>query len=284
MRINFFIFLFVFIFPFISLAALDENEFGTRTKGMGNAFTGIADDISAVGFNPAGLGQFQKSEVFLMYNNAYSLDLLKNFGLSIASPGIAGGTLGFSYHRTGLGASANFLGSYSENVYILSYGVEVLPLLYLGANLKYMKVNYDISATAIGLDLGLLFRIFEKHLSLGLMAKNANSPVIRWDNSTKEDLSPVLRVGAGLRPNNQLLFGFDIDRINEENYNIHTGGEVWLLQRMLSPRIGIGYLQSDGIVFDTGFSLLYRTFRLDYTFENHYELGMNHIFGILIKY
>ena len=35
---------------------------GARAAGMGNAFTGIADDASAISWNPAGLTQLQSME------------------------------------------------------------------------------------------------------------------------------------------------------------------------------------------------------------------------------
>jgi len=41
---------------------------GVRAMGMGGAFVGVADDFTAVVWNPAGLAQIQKREVYLAFN------------------------------------------------------------------------------------------------------------------------------------------------------------------------------------------------------------------------
>ncbi|MDD5067068.1 MAG: hypothetical protein PHF84_08480 [bacterium] len=280
---NTLLFLFV-LCPVMLAAGILDNQSGVRTRGMGDAFTGIADDINCIYYNPAGLGQFAKGEISLVYNNYYNLDLMNNLIFSVASPGIAEGTMGFSYQRSGVGQNVNFLGDYSENIYTLSYGVELLPSFYAGGNLKYLKIDYDIHASAISCDAGVLMRALDNHFSAGLMVKNLNKPVIRWENSTSESLSSVIRLGAGFRPNNDLLFGLDLDRINEENYNIHAGAEIWLFSRRIAPRLGLALLQSDGITLNVGMSFRYQALRLDYSLDRHYELGLNHVFGIVVKF
>ena len=42
---------------------------GARALGLGNAFTGIADDFTAVWWNPAGLGQIKKFELTGGFNH-----------------------------------------------------------------------------------------------------------------------------------------------------------------------------------------------------------------------
>ncbi|MBU1077007.1 MAG: hypothetical protein KKH98_06935 [Spirochaetes bacterium] len=268
-------------FAFGSFLSLDG---GVRTKGMGGAFTGIADDVNGVYYNPAGLGQFNKGEIYLTYNNYYSLDLINSFMFSIATSGIADGTFGFSYQKLGVGEKVKFMGDYGESIYNFSYGVELVPMFYLGANAKFFKINYDVKASAISYDASLLIRTFEKHLSVGLILKNINQPVIRWENATKETVEYSIRVGAGIRPNNDVVIGVDVDGINQEDYDIHAGGEMWFLGRLVAPRIGVALLQGDGLALNIGGSLQYKDVRVDYAFEKHYELGYDHLFGVLIKF
>lgn len=42
---------------------------GTRTAAMGNTFTGIADDVSSIYWNPAGLGQLERPQLSIMGAN-----------------------------------------------------------------------------------------------------------------------------------------------------------------------------------------------------------------------
>ena len=41
---------------------------GARAIGMGEAFTGVSDDVTAVYWNPAGLGQLELTELSVMDN------------------------------------------------------------------------------------------------------------------------------------------------------------------------------------------------------------------------
>ena len=53
---------------------LIENEqgFGIRAAGMGNAYTAVADDYSAIYWNPAGLAQLDYGQIYgSLYHNDY---------------------------------------------------------------------------------------------------------------------------------------------------------------------------------------------------------------------
>jgi len=41
---------------------------GARAVGMGEAFTAVADDATAISWNPGGLGQLNSPEVIAMYD------------------------------------------------------------------------------------------------------------------------------------------------------------------------------------------------------------------------
>ena len=52
----------------------DESGVGIKAQSMGNAFVGLANDYSAIYWNPAGLTQLESSEIdgslyHLKYNN-----------------------------------------------------------------------------------------------------------------------------------------------------------------------------------------------------------------------
>lgn len=89
---------------------------GARAMGMGGAFTGVADDYSAMYYNPAGLGQLKKLEVFgsfshlsvtnkaafmgLETSESSSYTKLDGIGVSVPVPTNRGSlVLGFGYHR-----------------------------------------------------------------------------------------------------------------------------------------------------------------------------------------
>ncbi len=94
----------------------DMQGFGIRAAGMGNAFSGVADDYSAIYWNPAGLAQLRNGEFYgslqqlsfhteATYLNSdvtdsKSFTKLKSFGLVYPFPVIQGSlVMAFGYQR-----------------------------------------------------------------------------------------------------------------------------------------------------------------------------------------
>ena len=121
---------------------LSGSGVGSRSLGMGNAYTGVANDFSAIYWNPAGLAQLQSSEFSfgLTYNNnkdnstffntqeAYNTSStnLNAFGLVYKIPTRQGSmVLAFGYDRqsnfaagmsfTGFNPGSSIIQSYARN-------------------------------------------------------------------------------------------------------------------------------------------------------------------------
>ncbi|HLP45888.1 MAG TPA: outer membrane protein transport protein [Candidatus Kapabacteria bacterium] len=61
-------------------------SFGARAMGVSNAFTAVADDLTAVFWNPAGIAEFNAPEAYINYRNddiLYNYDLQEQAGSSI---------------------------------------------------------------------------------------------------------------------------------------------------------------------------------------------------------
>lgn len=103
--------------------------FSPRSAGMGNAFVGLANDASALYFNPAGLGQLRQKEFSIgLANTRYSNDAtmfdvitngkesstsLTNFNLAIPFPVVRGSfVLSAGYNRL-----RDFTGAMNVDVY-----------------------------------------------------------------------------------------------------------------------------------------------------------------------
>ena len=55
---------------------------GAKALGLGGAYTGIADDYTALYYNPAGLGQIQNSQFFGSLGNLSSNDQITHLGIN----------------------------------------------------------------------------------------------------------------------------------------------------------------------------------------------------------
>ena len=94
----------------------NESGFGHKAQALGNSFTAVADDYSAIFWNPAGLTQLKKSEVHGAYqlrqdqneisflgnvqNGEWNFQKLKSLGMAYKFPTVQGSfVLAFGFQR-----------------------------------------------------------------------------------------------------------------------------------------------------------------------------------------
>jgi hypothetical protein len=263
--------------------AFDRIGIGARPKGMGDAFTGVADDGNSIYWNPAGIARIEKSQLSVMHKDLFGLGLINYEFLGYVHPNVGNGSLGFSWIRLDTTRNVEFM-DYSENIYIISYGMRIAIPLSLGANIKYYSVDYKEGGSGLGADIGILYQTFAGHLNLGLLYQDFNRPKIRWETQAEDQLPANLRLGIGFRPNLFMNFALDLDKLLDSFIETHLGVEWWLLNRGMGLRIG-GINQDRGKWnFTLGGSLGYRFFRFDYAWERHYDLGGTHLFSLVITF
>lgn len=219
-------------------AAFEPLGFGAPAKGMGSAYTAVAQDASAIYWNPAALGLTTRVGLETGYEDLFGLGLLRYTSFAVAIPRVGLGSVGLALLRLDTASSANFL-DYAENTYIASYGQRVVGPLYGGANVRYYRVNGYQGASGFGVDAGFLARFPEARLNLGFVIQELNRPKIRWGTGASDDLPRMVRLGAslGLTRFSQLAL--------EGN---------WRDQESPVFRVGTAYeLLSGGVVLRAGF-------------------------------
>ncbi len=197
-------------------AAFQDLGAGARAPGMGNAFTGLADDVYAIYYNPAGLAQLEGPEASVAYSALYmGLSDGSNLGIQQAAyaqplgKGGRYGSGGFMYQRFGLDSL------YAEQEIYFSYGKSVFKSdakgqLYLGLNAKYLDRSFALdansatgcngfacgqgsnnilsgksNATAPTADLSALYRFPNGKLQTGLDLENVTSPNVAFNGTDK---------------------------------------------------------------------------------------------------
>ena len=292
-NLSFIIILLVFI-PYIGYSAnyigtFDDISSSARAAGMGNAFIGLSDDPGGVYYNPAGISQIKNPQLALMYKDLYSLGLISCMVITYVQPIGKSSCIGISWRRLGTSSDeVYFMKSYSENTYRFTYAAEILPLFYIGGNFKFLIIDYEVKATSVAYDVGVLLKTFEKHLNIGVLLKDINSPKVRWQHKEKEeayeDTVPMnLIIGGTIRPNNYISISMDYRNLLADNHITHIGIEGWLLNRILSPKAGV-ILRNEKMDLSCGMGIKYKYLKFDYAFEYHNELNYTHAFGLSINF
>ncbi len=144
---------------------------GARGISMGRAFVSLADDASAMYWNPAALKNVQRMQFMAMYMPVFG-DFTEAtytyFGfvyptLSAGAFGVGYMDVGTSFDRYDEQSRPLGEGDYSESQILISYAAErhfkyLFGNLGLGANFKISRQTVDpFSSTAPGVDLGLRY-------------------------------------------------------------------------------------------------------------------------------
>lgn len=154
---------------------------GARAVGMGGAFVSVADDVTAIYWNPAGISRLNRNEALVIHTSwlaGMSFDFAGvviytphwgNFGVSLTSlsmPEMKVRTVG-EPEGTGemFGAGDLALG--------LSHARSLTDRFSIGFNLKYINQRiWHMSASSFAVDVGVLFRTDFNDMRIGMSISN----------------------------------------------------------------------------------------------------------------
>ncbi|MCH7753668.1 PorV/PorQ family protein [candidate division KSB1 bacterium] len=265
---------------------------GARALGLGNAYVALADDPSAVFWNPAGLAFIEKKRATFFYSNLIAESSYGFVGLSWPTTSI--GSFGFGWMRLSSGNIEEFdidpipvsSFDYSQQLFLFSYGKQVRESLSLGLTFKVENLNLDNSFNRFGSDFGLLYRpdfdsAFLRDISLGFNVQSfLKTQAKLFDNS--ESSPRNLKVGLEKHivigeERNMLRFLLDWNNGQNASSSWHFGTE-YSFNDVAKLRLGI----NDG-QFAFGAGATYGNFHLDYNFGKLFEaadFSVNHRFSI----
>lgn len=272
-----------------------KTDMSPRAFGMGGAFVAVADDIYAMNYNPAGLGQLYIPEASAMYLSGFGDSKLQHFSYGMPLPFIGFGGLqkpsaGLSLMMSDAGTfdykqimpdGSVFAKSYDAQkdvVLTLGYGEKVYSgetnlegynakiEQYLGMNAKYIRSTLlnSYSANTFAFDAGWL--LMEPKLGVSLAASMANyGGGLKYDSETTK-LPSILRVGASYEHptvlDQTLLLAVEGDLYTVEALKSLRFGMEYSFERMFSLRLGYkGGEDNKGLTM--GFGLRYGDMSLD---------------------
>ena len=260
---------------------------GARPLGMGGAYISVADELSAVYWNPAGLSEQRNVEVYSMYGNLYN-NKRQNLYFTAALPHPANFCFAFSADNVLPDSESVF----REGSYIFSFALPLVgEQLAAGINLKYLRgveKASDVSATGIGTDFGLLYKLRPKKrrffhgVNVGLAISDL-STALRCSNGKEEDVKRPLTLGASYFFDKKTLLALDValtdskELENGDKTHMRAGAESWFLSDMLGVRGGYTSFFSEAGQISIGLSYRAKVWQLDYAFLGHSgELGNSH--------
>ncbi len=256
------------------------NYQSARAMGLGGSFTGLADEPLGMVWNPAGMTQLSRNEVFLETSRYFEGTSINT--LSFAVPGSKYPTLGLSilnlrsdeFQRTN--EVNHDMGTFreGETAYVLSASHHVHPRVAIGGNLRVVHQSIDeFSATGMGLDLGLMANAAD-NVRVGLSAANLGGPNLEL-RETKESYPNQLRGGVAVDlMQGRAMITAEVEKIGDLRTNVRGGGEFQLTDA-ITLRAGF-----DGSSPAGGFTVnLPQDLRLDYGTGDH-DLGMIHRFSL----
>jgi len=267
-----------------------------RAMGFGGAFAGLADSLSAVRTNPAGLSYLTNPEILASYKQGLFETRYTFFGFAKPLSSHPGA---FACSITTLedeNIELNFTnpdGSFKETKMVkagrdylatLSYSYLLGEEVSIGINLKILQSTLaeQYKATAYAGDIGFLIRPIGDRICFGLAARNFGTELKYI--TEKDTLQREYIYGMSFRvfetDKNKLSFIGDYIRTEKSRFNL---GFEYLLQKKFALRAGyrIGYNVGN---FTMGFGFNFRKISIDYAFVKQGEFSDAHIVSVRMKF
>jgi len=249
---------------------------GSRSIAMGGAFVSLANDMSALYWNPSGLARIDRPEV-LVSHSRWLADIRHDFA-GIGLPFGDFGTIGFSVTAMTMpdmevtteafpeGTGEMF--SATSYAFGFSYARNLTDWFSIGATVKYVRETiYHSSSGAFAVDIGTLFTTPFQGVRLGVSITNFgeklqiagedllvqkdidesqygnNSSVNAYLSTDKFDLPLALRLslsGEAFKTDNQrLTIAVDASHPNDNTESVNAGFEYSVLNDLLMLRGGV---------------------------------------------
>ena len=260
-----------------------------RISGMGEAFTGMADDENALFYNPGGLANLNSGMATLNHTEWFSDIRIDNIVLGYNPKGDLGIGAAFTHlYMPGIqgkdlyGRPTQEL-TVSSSIFNLGFIYKFHPAIYGGIGIKYFNDRLaDLSASGLALDLGGYFDTSVPGLSAGFAIQNLGGE-IQYDQE-KQKIPLTYRLGAAydINPYN-LLLCLDIVKSSDTGGGLNFGLE-YTIYDMVYLRLGNKFTSVKPIepAFGTGFKIQDKYF-FNYTLYHHSDLGTTHRIGFSFK-
>ena len=257
---------------------------GARYLAMGGAATSIADDSTAMYWNPALMAGIEGGAADLMhaaYDDGVYYDWLsfaygnKKSAVGVCVQYFAAGSL------KNVDTTGAVIGEFSPYDAAVSLGYAVkIDEISVGAAVKYIRSKIISEGNAYSFDFGIrLPDMLDGKLTLAAAINNVGEG-IKYAEET-ENLPLTLKAGASYHVNNNILVAADIGKVKNEDIYVACGCELSASigsDVLLALRAGYNTIaESEGLSgLSAGIGIGYKALIIDYAFLPMGNLGDTH--------
>ncbi len=287
---------------------------GPRAEGMGQAYIAVANDAEALYYNPAGITQFTKNNVFFSTTRWFVDIQLEYAGLVYhLTPSDA---LGFAItylHTADMEettelypyGTGNYF-SYSDALASLSYGRNMTDKFSFGISVKYMQETLaELTMRSVLFDLGTYYKTgwrstrfavtitnFGKDMAPAgsFEYKNLNNEYVEVSEFQKFPPPILFRIGLAAdfikNDYNTLTASIQLNHPNDNSENLNLGVEYWWKQ-LFALRGGYitGRIEEDfSLGFGVRLPMKLADLGMDYSFTNFGRLGYLNRFALQLEF
>jgi long-subunit fatty acid transport protein len=292
----------------ISTAQFLKIGVGGRATAMGDAFVAVANDVSALYWNPAGLTQFSDNQIIFSHNQwvvdinhdfvgaVYHLDDANSFGVSLTALTMDEMKVTTEYAPFGTGEYFGF----SDVGISVSYSRKMTDQFSFGGTVRYIEETLDkLKMRGFMIDLGTYYWTGLGSTRFAVTVSNfgndlaPDGEVVLVGNRTKSEwqsFSPptMFRIGFAFEPyedeQHRVTTSIQLNHPNDNSENVSLGAEyVW--NKMFFARGGYKFnVEEQNYSFGAGVNvpISIANVSVDYAFANFSRLGSAHRFSIIL--
>jgi long-subunit fatty acid transport protein len=292
----------------ISTAQFLKIGVGGRASAMGESFIAIADDASALYWNPAGIAQFSKNQLIISHNvwvvdinndfigAVYHLDEDNAFGASLTAVTMDDMPVTTEFAPFGTG---EYFG-YTDIAVSITYARKMTKEFSFGGSVKYIEETLDkLKMRGFMIDLGTYYRTGLGSTRFAVTVSNfgselapdgqvtlvGNREVSEWQSFAPPT---VFRIGFAFEPyeteEHRITTSIQLNHPNDNSENVAIGAEyAW--QKMFFLRGGYKFnVDEQNFSFGLGVQvpISIAEFSFDYAYTNFQKLGSAHRFSIIL--
>jgi hypothetical protein len=252
---------------------------GSRAVGMGGAFVATANDVSAMYWNPAGIGQIKKMEAIFIHTE-WIADITYDYA-GMIFPISGYGTIGANITTLNMGEmevrtidhpeGTGEMFDASDMALGLTFGMNLTNRFSIGINVKYITQRiWKERASAFALDLGTLYDTPIKGLRIGASLTNFGTDMKMSGNDllVYHDLDPQ-QTG-----DNQSIFA----ELETDSWPLPLNFQLGLAMDFINTENHLLTIEADAVhPIDNSESM---HLGMEYGYDKHYFLraGYRHLF------